>query len=73
MMFHPQCASCQACQSLRVEVPKFRPNRSQRRAWSLNRESIQVRIGTPAVTRSRLDLYDRFHEYQIDHRDWPLP
>ena len=30
MLFHPKCPVCRACQSLRVEVPKFRPNRSQR-------------------------------------------
>ena len=31
MLFRPQCPSCQACQSLRVDVAKFQPNRSQRR------------------------------------------
>jgi arginine-tRNA-protein transferase len=72
MLFRPQCASCRACLSLRVEVPKFQPNRSQRRAWKQASDVIDVRIGRPMVTRSRLDLYDRFHEFQSDQKNWPL-
>lgn len=72
MLFRPQCAACQACQSLRVDVPRFQPNRSQSRAWNLNCKSIDVRVGPPRVSRDRLDLYDRFHDFQTDHKNWPL-
>lgn len=71
MLFRPRCPHCQACQPLRVDVAKFRPNRSQRRAWKENWASIDVHIGRPQVTRSRLDLYDKFHAFQVDHKDWP--
>src|SRR5262249_15947888 len=50
MLFRPRRASCQACLSLRVEVPKFEPNRSQRRSWKQTSEVIEVRIGRPTVT-----------------------
>ncbi len=72
MLFRPQCAACQACQSLRVDVARFRPNRSQSRAWNVNSQEIEVRVGPPRVSRARLDLYDRFHDFQTDHRNWPL-
>ena len=71
MMFRPQCPQCKACQSLRVEVARFRPSRSQRRAWNANHESIDVRIGSPSVSREKLRLYDRFHAYQSDTKGWP--
>jgi arginine-tRNA-protein transferase len=71
MLFRPQCPACQACRSLRVEVPAFEPNRSQRRAWKRNRDDIQLRIGAPSVSRSRLDLYDRFHMLQSSIKGWP--
>src|SRR3954454_5283369 len=71
MLFRPQCPACQACQSLRVDVARFRPNRSQRRAWKESEGEVQLRIGTPSVTRAKLQLYDRYHAFQADQRGWP--
>src|SRR5829696_8323766 len=48
MLFRPQCPSCRACQTLRVDVARFHPNRSQRRAARRN-EDVQLRIGVPSV------------------------
>jgi arginine-tRNA-protein transferase len=69
-MFHPVCASCRKCQSLRIPLTTFRPNRSQRRAWKANAD-VELRIGSPAVTEAKLHLYDRFHEFQTDSKGWP--
>src|SRR5688572_30392402 len=52
MLFRPQCAVCRACQSLRVDVERFVPNRSQRRAWKENFGAIKVRVGAPTVSRA---------------------
>src|SRR5437016_2134691 len=71
MMFHPRCPACQACQSLRVDVAKFRPNRSQHRALKLNRGLIELRVGPPTVSLKKLRLYDRFHAFQTDMKGWP--
>src|SRR5947199_4681664 len=57
-LFRPQCASCQACQSLRVRAAAFQANRSQRRACTRNEQDIQLRIGPPTVARQKLKLYD---------------
>jgi arginine-tRNA-protein transferase len=72
MMFRPGCPACQACRPLRVDVARFRPNRSQKRAWRLNHKDITVRIIPPVVSRGRLELYDRFHEFQAEQKNWPL-
>lgn len=71
MLFHPVCASCQKCKSLRVLVDRFRPNRSQRRAEKFNAGQVELRIGKPAVTRPKLELYDRYHEFQSINKGWP--
>ena len=71
MMFRPRCQACQACRSLRVDVARFQPNRSQKRAWKANHADIKLRIGPPSVSRARLDLYDRFHDFQTESKDWP--
>jgi arginine-tRNA-protein transferase len=54
-----------------VPVATFRPDRSQRRAWAANAPDIRLEVGSPAVTREKLDLYDRFHAFQHDAKGWP--
>jgi leucyl-tRNA---protein transferase len=70
-LFRPRCRSCSACQSLRVVSNRFRPDRSQRRALKVNEGEIELRIGPPLVTRTRLELYDRYHAFQAETKDWP--
>jgi arginine-tRNA-protein transferase len=69
--FHPVCRTCRECQSLRVPVAGFRPDRSQRRARKANAD-VRVVVGPPAVSRDKLQLYDRFHRHQTDEKGWPV-
>jgi arginine-tRNA-protein transferase len=71
-LFRPRCLSCRACRSVRVIVDRFRPNRSQMRVRKLNQDTIRLHIGTPSVTPAKLDLYDRYHAYQSEAKDWPV-
>jgi arginine-tRNA-protein transferase len=71
MLFRPRCRACTACQSLRVVVDRFRPNRSQRRNRTANEGRVELVIGPPSVTRAKLGLYDRYHAFQSAARDWP--
>lgn len=70
-LFRPTCPTCRLCQSIRVPVRTFQPNRSQRRAWKANAGVVRLTIGRPTVGRDKLDLYDRYHHFQHRHRDWP--
>jgi arginine-tRNA-protein transferase len=70
-LFHPRCPTCTACRSVRVLVDRFRPDRSQRRVRNLNEGAVRLRIGTPTVTRAKLDLYDRYHAFQAEAKGWP--
>ncbi len=72
MLFRPACPDCNECRSLRVPVAAFVPNRSQRRAWKANEGEVRLVIGEPRVTDEKLDLYDRFHAYQSETKDWPV-
>jgi leucyl-tRNA---protein transferase len=71
MLFRPACRACHACQSLRVVVDRFRPDRSQKRAWRANDGEVELRIGKPSVTKPKLALYDRYHAFQSGHKGWP--
>lgn len=70
-LFRPECKTCRMCQSIRVPVGAFRPDRSQKRALAANQGDVRLAIGTPVVTREKLDLYDKFHDFQTDAKGWP--
>jgi arginyl-tRNA--protein-N-Asp/Glu arginylyltransferase len=70
-LFRPECPTCRRCQSLRVPVATFKPNRSQNRAVAANDGEIQLIIGEPSVTAPKLELYDRFHRFQHANKGWP--
>ena len=70
-IFKPECPSCQMCQSIRVDVKNFRPDRSQRRARKANEADVRIEISTPSVSREKLALYDKFHQFQTELKGWP--
>lgn len=70
-LFRPRCPSCSACRSLRVDVSRFRPNRSQRRTRRANEGEVALRIGEPAADRDALDLFALFHDHRSRTRGWP--
>lgn len=72
-LFRPRCASCQACRPLRVDVERYRPDRSQRRARRANRGRVHLDIGEPQATRANIDLHRRYHEAQAAAKGWPPP
>ncbi len=71
VLFRPVCEACQACQAIRISVADFRPDRSQKRVRKLNKGAVELRIGRPMVTQAKLDLYDRFHDFQSEAKGWP--
>lgn len=72
MLFRPRCRVCRACLSLRILVEHFRPSRSQKRARKKNESDVKLVIGKPSVTRAKLILYDRYHQFQATNKNWPL-
>jgi arginine-tRNA-protein transferase len=70
IMFRPRCPNCSLCQSLRVDVASFRPNRSQRRNRSQNAGVVVPTIGVPRVTIDALELHDRYHAHQSTRKGW---
>jgi arginine-tRNA-protein transferase len=67
--FRPACASCQACVSLRVDVERFSPSKSQRRAERKNAR-LRRTVGSPSVDRDRLALYAKWHATRERIRGW---
>ena len=70
-LFRPRCLACSACTPIRIDVDRFQPDRSQRRAWKTNHESIKLTITEPTADPAQLELYRRYHAYQESTKQWP--
>ncbi len=55
-LYRPNCAKCQACQSLRVQVQKFQPTRSQKRCWRINQD-LEL-----SISSNQNADHDRYYE-----------
>jgi len=70
-VFRPVCEECQACQSIRIPVATFRPNRSQRRIIRDNSGSIEPVFREPCMDEEAIELFDRWHQHQTEKKGWP--
>lgn len=57
--YRPHCDTCQACISIRVDTQRFRPNRTQRKAWNHHR-NLQSHAMPLHWETEHFDLYRRY-------------
>lgn len=67
--FHPICAECHGCKSLRIDASNFKPSRSQKRVVKKNCET-QSYLQMPTISTGHLELYNRFHQHQSERVGW---
>jgi arginine-tRNA-protein transferase len=59
--YRPHCGQCQACQSIRLPVAEFAPDRSQKRAWAQHC-SLQTTAMSPSFSAEHFALYQRYQQ-----------
>ncbi len=69
LFFRPACAACDECLSLRIDVDRFRPNRSMRRNLHRNRD-LEVLLRPASLTAEHLELYGRYHADMTQRKGW---
>lgn len=58
VLYAPQCSGCQACIPIRLDVLSFRPTASQKRAFRVGQQRLNVTIGPPTVDDERVALFN---------------
>jgi len=69
MYFRPICASCTECQSIKIDVDNFSFSKSARRIMS-KADNITSYIQTPSVSQEHLELFEKYHLYMHQKKDW---
>lgn len=59
-LYRPVCATCQACEVIRVPLAQFRRSKSQRRVWNRCHGQFAVSVAKPSCSEERIALYDRY-------------
>lgn len=72
-LYRTQCPACRACQPIRLDVTKFRPNSTQRRMQRRGDELLTVQIGPPIVDSQRVRLFNLHRDVRgLSAGDVPL-
>lgn len=58
VLYRTVCPRCKACEPIRLDVPRFRPNKSQRRTLARCERALRVEMGPPIVDARRVQLYN---------------
>lgn len=61
-VYSTKCPGCEACQPIRLEVERFTPCRSQRRAWRVGQRHFRSEIGPLVSDSSRVELFNRHRQ-----------
>ena len=65
VVYRPACEGCRECRQLRVDVPRFRPTRAQRRCRKRNADVV-ARSSRPEPTLEKHEVYRRYLEARHD-------
>ncbi len=71
-VYSTECPACNACQPIRIEVAKFLPNSSQRRALRHGNQQFKSVIGPLVNDQSRVDLFNLHRRVRGLERDAPV-
>lgn len=58
-LYRPTCASCTACEAIRVDVESFRPNKTQRRVFRRGEALLTTELAAVGCSAEKVELYNR--------------
>jgi leucyl-tRNA---protein transferase len=72
-LYRTQCPHCRACQPIRLDIAKFRPDATQRRMQRRGDDVLTVKIGPPIVDAPHVRLFNVHRDVRgLSRDDAPL-
>ena len=69
MYFRPDCATCDECKSIKIDVKNFEFSKSQKRVIK-KASKIKSYIQRPSMSKTHLELFEKYHLYMKDKKGW---
>ncbi|MEO1937402.1 MAG: arginyltransferase, partial [Sulfurimonas sp.] len=69
MYFRPICEGCNECQSIKIDVENYTFSKSAKRVLKKARD-IRTFIQKPTLTQEHLALFDKYHLYMHQKKEW---
>ncbi len=69
MYFRPICEGCNECQSIKIDAQNYTFSKSAKRVLKKARE-IRTFIQKPTLTQEHLALFDKYHLYMHEKKEW---
>jgi len=69
MYFRPICATCNECQSIKIDVENFEFTKSQKRVMK-KASFMKSYIQKPTLTHEHLELFEKYHLHMKDKKEW---
>jgi len=69
MYFRPICATCNECQSIKIDVANFQFSKSARRVLRKG-QHLDIYIQKPSLTQEHLQIFDHYHRYMHHKKGW---
>ena len=67
--FIPECKTCDACKTIRIDIKQQKFTSSQKRVINKNKDT-QVYIQKPSMSVDHLNLFDKYHSHMRDKKQW---
>jgi arginine-tRNA-protein transferase len=71
-VYSTECPTCSACQPIRIDVERFRPNASQRRVWRRASAVVESSVGPLEADQRRVELFNLHRQARGLERESPV-
>jgi len=69
MYFRPICSTCEACESIKIDVDNYTFSKSAKRVLK-KAKHIETYMQKPTLTQEHLDLFEKYHRYMHHKKAW---